>query len=159
MKVPECERIALADLTDYAAGELPEAEAAALEAHLFACADCAARAAEFDGLVRAIRPAVRSAEVGGFMTDAILNRLARESVPVVLVNQHEREAFARAFPRLVTHIRTHYTVRISFLHNESTPIDVAVRNDIQPGHRFDARPWMCGFDKAPSLLGHNQSPQ
>lgn len=82
MNPPECERITLADLTDYAAGELPEAEAAALEAHLFACADCAARAAEFDGLVRAIRPAVRSAEVGGFMTDAILNRLAREGVRV-----------------------------------------------------------------------------
>ena len=78
MNAPGCERIALADLTDYAAGELPEAEAAAIEEHLFSCADCGARAAEFDALVRAIRPAVRSAEVGGFVTDAVLNRLARE---------------------------------------------------------------------------------
>jgi anti-sigma factor RsiW len=82
MKTPGCERIALADLTDYAAGELPEAEAAAIEEHLFSCADCGARAAEFDALVRAIGPAVRSAEVGGFVTDAVLNRLAREGVHV-----------------------------------------------------------------------------
>jgi len=77
---PRCDRIALADLTDYAAGELPEAEAVAFEEHLFSCAECAARAAEFDALVRTIRPAVRSAEVGGFVTDDVLNRLAREGV-------------------------------------------------------------------------------
>src|SRR5688500_12441451 len=82
MKAPGCERIAVADLTDYAAGELSDAEAAAIEEHLFSCADCGARAAEFDALVRAIRPAVRSAEVGGFVTDAVLNRLAREGVRV-----------------------------------------------------------------------------
>ena len=82
MTAPGCERIALADLTDYAAGELPETEAAAIEEHLFSCADCGARAAELDALVRAIPPAVRSAEVGGFVTDAVLNRLAREGVRV-----------------------------------------------------------------------------
>ena len=82
MKAPGCERIAITGLTDYAAGELPEAEAAVIEQHLFSCADCGARAAEFEALVRAIRPAFRSAEVGGFVTDAVLNRLAREGVRV-----------------------------------------------------------------------------
>jgi anti-sigma factor RsiW len=82
MNAPGCERIALAALTDYAAGELPEADAAALEDHLFTCADCAARAAEFEALVRAIRPAVASAAVGGFVTDEVLNRLARDGVRV-----------------------------------------------------------------------------
>ena len=82
MTVPGCERIALADLTDYAAGELPESAAAAIDDHLFSCAECAARAAEFDALVRAIRPAVQSAEVGGFVTDAVLNQLSREGVRV-----------------------------------------------------------------------------
>jgi anti-sigma factor RsiW len=77
-----CGRIALADLTDYASGELSEAEAAAIEAHLFSCAECGARAAEFDALVRALQQAVRSAEVGGFVTDAMLNRLAREGARV-----------------------------------------------------------------------------
>jgi hypothetical protein len=82
MNPPECERIALADLTDYAAGELLETEAAAIEEHLFSCAACAARAAELDALVRAIQLAVRSGEVRGFVTDAILNRLSREGVRV-----------------------------------------------------------------------------
>ena len=80
MTSPGCERIGLADLTDYGAGELSEAEAAAIEEHLFSCADCGRRAAEFEGLVRGIRRAARSAEVGGFLTDAVLNRLARDGV-------------------------------------------------------------------------------
>ncbi len=82
MSAPGCDRLALADLTDYAAGELAEAEAATIEEHLFTCADCAARAVQLDALVRAIRPAIRSAEVGGFVTDAVLNRLARDGVRV-----------------------------------------------------------------------------
>jgi hypothetical protein len=77
-----CDRIAFADLADYAAGELPLPEAAMVEEHLFSCAECGARAAEFDTLVRAIRPAVTSAEVGGFVTDTVLNRLARDGVRV-----------------------------------------------------------------------------
>lgn len=80
MNAPGCERISLADLTDYAAGELPEAEAAAIEEHLFTCAECGARAAELDAVLRAIPPAARSAAVGGFVTDEVLNRLARDGV-------------------------------------------------------------------------------
>ena len=82
MKVPACERLALADLTDYAAGELPEGEAAAIEEHLFSCADCGARAAELEAIACAIGDAVASAEVGGFVTDVVLNRLARDGVRV-----------------------------------------------------------------------------
>jgi len=82
MNAQGCQRIVLADLTDYAAGELPEAEAAAIEEHLFSCVECGARAAEFDALVRAIPGAVQSAEVGGFVTDDVLNRLARDGVRI-----------------------------------------------------------------------------
>ena len=77
-----CERITLEALTDYAAGELPDGDAAAIEEHLFSCAACGARAAEFDGLVRGIQAAVRSASVGGVITDAVLNRLSREGTRV-----------------------------------------------------------------------------
>jgi anti-sigma factor RsiW len=82
MTNPGCDRIALADLTDYAAGDLSDTEAAVIEEHLFSCADCAERAAGLDALMRAIPSAVRSAEVGGFVTDDILNRLARDGVHV-----------------------------------------------------------------------------
>ena len=82
MTAPGCEQITFADLTDYAAGELSAVDATTLEEHLFACADCGERAAELDAVARAIRPAVRSAQVGGFITDAVLNRLARDGVRV-----------------------------------------------------------------------------
>jgi len=82
MNPPGCERIGLAELIDYAAREPEETEAAAFEEHLFSCADCGARAAEFDALVRAIGPAIRSGKVGGFVTDDILNQLAREGIRV-----------------------------------------------------------------------------
>jgi anti-sigma factor RsiW len=82
MTAQRCERVALADLIDFAAGELPETEAAAIEAHFFSCAECGARAAEFDALVDGIRSAVQTAAVGGFVTDAVLNRLARDGVRV-----------------------------------------------------------------------------
>jgi len=80
MTTPGCEQVSFATLTDYTTGELPDTDAAAIEEHLISCAECAARVAEFDGLVRAIGPAVRSAEVGGFVTDALLNQLARDGV-------------------------------------------------------------------------------
>lgn len=82
MTAPPCERLSLDVLTDYVAGDLPEGEAAALEEHLFACADCGARAAGLEAILRAVRPAVASAEVGGFMTEDVLNRLARDGVRI-----------------------------------------------------------------------------
>jgi hypothetical protein len=79
---PRCDQITLADLTDYAAGESSGAAAVAIEEHLFSCTACAARAAELDALVRAIPGAARSADIGGFVTDDLLNRLARDGVRV-----------------------------------------------------------------------------
>lgn len=76
----KCERITWPELTDYAGGDLPPAEAASLEEHLFSCPDCGARAAQFEDLMRAIGPSVRTGAVGGFTTDTVLNRLAREGV-------------------------------------------------------------------------------
>lgn len=77
-----CDDITFAALTDYAAHELAEAEAASIEEHLFACTACAQRAAELEALVSAISPAVRSAELSGFVTEAVLNRLSRDGARV-----------------------------------------------------------------------------
>jgi hypothetical protein len=79
---PGCQRYTREDLVDYAAGELPEADAEAVETHLFACPDCGARAMELDTLARGVARAVRSGELGGLTTDAVLNRLSREGVRV-----------------------------------------------------------------------------
>jgi anti-sigma factor RsiW len=82
MTAPGCERLSIAVLSDYLAGDGTDAETAATEEHLFTCAACAARGAELDALVRGVRAAVRSGEVDGFITDAILNQLSRDGVRV-----------------------------------------------------------------------------
>jgi hypothetical protein len=84
-----------------------------------------------------------------FATDrdqaVMLDRLSRESVPVVLVNEPDHEAFSRAFPRLADYIATRYTVRTSFV-QKGAAIGVAFRNDLQPRSSFGPGAWACGFD-------------
>ena len=82
MSAQGCERFSVADLSDYLAGDVPEADTPVIEAHLFTCAACAARAAELDTLVRGVKAAVQSGEVDGFVTDGILNHLSRDGVRV-----------------------------------------------------------------------------
>lgn len=82
MNTHDCERLPWAMLADYAAGDLPGEETAAVEDHLFSCPSCASRAGELDALIGTIGAAVRSAGVGGFVTDAVLNKLARDGVRV-----------------------------------------------------------------------------
>ena len=82
MTAPRCDRISFDDLTDYVAGELVDSEAESIEEHIFACPACAARAAEVEALATAIRPAVRSAEVAGFVTNDVLNRFSRDGLRV-----------------------------------------------------------------------------
>ena len=82
MTSPSCERIPMGVLTDYAAGELSEPESSAVEEHIFSCTECGERAAQLEAIARATRLAMRAAEVDGFVTDAILNRLSREGVRV-----------------------------------------------------------------------------
>jgi hypothetical protein len=80
MTTPGCDQLSFDDLVDYASGERDASAAAGIEAHLFACDDCGRRAAAVDELVSALRPAVLTGTVGGFVTDGVLNRLAREGI-------------------------------------------------------------------------------
>ncbi|BCS32108.1 hypothetical protein TBR22_A13170 [Luteitalea sp. TBR-22] len=82
MTSPGCTRLTFAALLDYASGDLSPDEGMALEDHLFSCGACGTRAAAAEALVRAIGAAVRTSQVGGFVTDAVLNRLAREGLRV-----------------------------------------------------------------------------
>lgn len=62
------------DLVDLELGELPEAAAEALEAHLFECPRCAAMLDELHRLVAGVRDAVAAAAVGANVTEAFLER-------------------------------------------------------------------------------------
>ncbi len=76
----------------------------------------------------------------------MLERLSGESVPLVLINEPEHEAFTRAFPRVAAYIAERYTARAWFFHNQDTRIGVAFRNDLHPVSTFGSAPWACGFD-------------
>jgi len=77
-----CDRISLADLVEYRAGDLRGDEAEALEGHLFSCEACSRRAEEVDALAAGVSRACRGGRVHGFVTEGVLNRLGRDGVRV-----------------------------------------------------------------------------
>jgi hypothetical protein len=70
------------DLADYWASDAPPAEIERIEAHVFECAGCARLLSEAERLHAAIGALAQSGSVQAFVTDALLNRLARDGVRV-----------------------------------------------------------------------------
>jgi anti-sigma factor RsiW len=70
------------DVVDYWAGDLPPTRADRLEEHVFACAECARELAAGEALARGIARAVRQGRFHSIVTDAVLNRLARDGVRI-----------------------------------------------------------------------------
>jgi hypothetical protein len=76
------EPIGLAGAVDYWAGDLSLTEEDRIEAHTFACADCARELAAAAALAGGVAAAAREGRLHGVMTDAILNRLAADGVRI-----------------------------------------------------------------------------
>ena len=74
--------IDFADVVDYWAGELSGTEEERIEAHMFACADCARELAAAEALARGIAAVAREGRLHSVVTDAILNRLAADGVRI-----------------------------------------------------------------------------
>jgi hypothetical protein len=74
--------IAYADAADYWADELAPADVDRVEAHTFACADCARELAAAGALAGGIAAVARDGRLHGVVTDAILNRLAADGVRI-----------------------------------------------------------------------------
>lgn len=68
----------LADLIDYWVGDLDQGSAERVEAHLFACTECADCLAEVATLAAAISETARGARIHSIVTDSILNKFARD---------------------------------------------------------------------------------
>lgn len=82
MSTYSCVRATTEELTDYWAGDLADAQAAAFEEHLFSCSECARALAAIEALARGVGHIMRDSQLGVVVTDAVLNRLARDGVRV-----------------------------------------------------------------------------
>lgn len=80
---PRCaDPVSQGALLGYVLADLPEAELDAIEDHLFDCEECHRRLLTLDDLRRAVTEAVRSTELGGSVTEAFLERAARDGLSV-----------------------------------------------------------------------------
>ena len=69
-------------LIDYWAGDQPADDAAALEAHLFSCADCSARLEAVAAVAGGVAALARQGRISGIISRTLLNRLQRDGVRV-----------------------------------------------------------------------------
>jgi hypothetical protein len=69
-------------LIDYWTGDLPAADAAALEEHLFFCGDCSARLDNVASVAGGVAALARQGRISGIISRALLNRLQRDGVRV-----------------------------------------------------------------------------
>jgi hypothetical protein len=77
-----CEGQSSAELLDYWVGDLEQESANAVEAHVFECADCAARLADIAMLANGIADAVRGSRLHSVITHAVLNKLSRDGLRI-----------------------------------------------------------------------------
>jgi len=74
--------LSFGELADYWASDAPPAEIERIEAHVFECEGCARLLSEAEGLRASIEALAQSGGIQAFVTDAMLNRLARDGVRV-----------------------------------------------------------------------------
>ena len=70
------------DLLDYWVGDLDQASADRVEAHLFECAECATHLADVAAIASAVGEAIRGGRIQTVITDAVLNRLSRDGLRI-----------------------------------------------------------------------------
>lgn len=120
------------DLLDYWVEAITGSDAERVEAHLFACSECAARLDAMAALGAGLGDIVRRGRVSGIVSRALLNRMQREGVQVRLftLSPGERVPCA-AFPHddlLVVSLRG------DFAQLETVSLSVTGPDDVVIGH-------------------------
>jgi hypothetical protein len=84
---------------------------------------------------------------GSFASEAdqrrMLQRLEREFVPVVLVNDSRRDEFDRAFPMVASYVRERYDVRGSVVIKDGSRVEIAARRELAWDGTFADEQWPC----------------
>jgi anti-sigma factor RsiW len=80
--MPTSACLTFGELADYWTSDLTSSETERIEAHVFECADCAARLAESERLRTRLRDTIRTGAFHAVITDSVLNRLSRDGVRV-----------------------------------------------------------------------------
>lgn len=101
------------DLLDYWTGATAERDAAAIEEHLFSCADCAVRLDSMASFGAGLSTLVRRGRVSGILSRSLLNRIQRDGVRVRVYSLSPGERVpCAAFPGdelLVVALRADFT--------------------------------------------------
>jgi hypothetical protein len=82
MSTPQTSCPSFAELAEYFTSDSAAADVERIEAHVFTCESCGRLLAEAEQLRTAIGDLVRSGGIHAFVTDAVLNQLARDGVRV-----------------------------------------------------------------------------
>src|SRR5262245_23950177 len=72
------DHLSASDVSDYWAPDVTADAAQRIEAHVFACAKCAQRLEAARAVIDGVRDAVRRGRFQAVVTEAVLNRLARD---------------------------------------------------------------------------------
>jgi hypothetical protein len=105
--------LTIGELGDYWTSDAGSSDVERIEAHVFTCAQCAARLADAELLRRRVGDTVRSGAFQAVITDAVLNKLSRDGVRVRTYTLEPGEAVQCAVwaddEILVTRLRGDFT--------------------------------------------------
>jgi hypothetical protein len=77
----------------------------------------------------------------------MLERIRRDRIPVVLINESRSDEFANAYPEVDRYIRDSYVPVGHFKIRDGSLVTVAVSRDAKSTGTYDPEGWPCGFER------------
>jgi len=77
----------------------------------------------------------------------MLERIRRDRIPVVLINEGRSDEFAKAYPEVDRYIRDAYVAVGTFKIRDGSLITVAMGRDMKSTRTYDPEGWPCGFER------------
>ena len=77
----------------------------------------------------------------------MLERIRKDRIPVVLINESRSDEFANAYPEVDRYIRDTYVAVGNFKIRDGSLITVAIGRDVKSSGTYDPEGWPCGFER------------